>query len=35
VPSPAEVRYEWRGSPEGNLYNKEGLPAPPFHGGAD
>lgn len=35
VPSPREVRYDWKGSPEGNLYNKDGLPAPPFHGGAD
>ena len=32
VPSPAEVRYDWKSYPEGNLYNKEGLPASPFHG---
>ena len=32
VTSPVEVRYDWKGSPQGNLYNKEGLPAPPFHG---
>jgi sialate O-acetylesterase len=32
VSSPAQVRYDWKGYPEGNLYNKEGLPAPPFHG---
>lgn len=33
VPKPAEVRYAWTGSPEpmANLYNKEGLPASPFH----
>ena len=28
--SPAEVRYDWKSYPEGNLYNKEGLPAVPF-----
>jgi sialate O-acetylesterase len=27
---PMAVRYNWRGFPLGNLYNKEGLPAPPF-----
>jgi sialate O-acetylesterase len=32
VSNPAEVRYDWKASPQGNLYNKEGLPAPPFHG---
>jgi len=32
VPSPVEVRYDWKAYPEGNLYNKAGLPAPPFHG---
>ncbi len=30
VPHPAAVRYDWANAPEGNLYNKEGLPAPPF-----
>jgi hypothetical protein len=30
VPSPEAVRYSWEINPEGNLYNKEGLPAPPF-----
>jgi len=30
VPYPREVRYNWRGFPSGNLYNKEGLPAAPF-----
>ncbi|HXM95863.1 MAG TPA: CIA30 family protein [Candidatus Dormibacteraeota bacterium] len=27
---PAAVRYAWAGSPQCNLYNKEGLPASPF-----
>ncbi len=30
VTSPVAVRYGWAGSPECNLYNKEGLPASPF-----
>ena len=30
VPNPVAVRYGWAGSPECNLYNKEGLPASPF-----
>jgi sialate O-acetylesterase len=30
VVSPLAVRYAWAGSPECNLYNKEGLPASPF-----
>jgi sialate O-acetylesterase len=30
VTSPVAVRYAWAGSPECNLYNKEGLPASPF-----
>ena len=30
VASPVAVRYDWADSPEGNLYNKEGLPASPF-----
>jgi sialate O-acetylesterase len=30
VPDPLYVRYGWRGFPLGNLYNKLGLPAPPF-----
>jgi sialate O-acetylesterase len=34
VASPAAVRYDWKAYPEGNLYNKEGLPAPPFQGKA-
>ena len=32
VAAPAAVRYDWKGYPEGNLYNKEGLPASPFQG---
>jgi sialate O-acetylesterase len=35
VPNPAEVRYDWKAYPEGNLYNKDGLPAVPFHGKAE
>jgi len=27
---PVAVRYAWANSPEGNLFNKEGLPASPF-----
>lgn len=30
VPHPIAVRYNWKGFPNGNLYNKEGLPAAPF-----
>ncbi len=30
VPYPVAVRYNWAGFPKGNLYNKEGFPAPPF-----
>jgi sialate O-acetylesterase len=30
VTAPVAVRYAWAGSPECNLYNKEGLPASPF-----
>jgi sialate O-acetylesterase len=30
VPNPARVRYDWRNTPDGNLYNAEGLPALPF-----
>ena len=35
VPAPTEVRYDWNSYPQGNLYNKEGLPAVPFHGKAE
>jgi sialate O-acetylesterase len=31
VPNPIQVRYDWKAFPEGNLYNKDGLPAPPFN----
>jgi sialate O-acetylesterase len=27
---PAAVRYDWSNTPDGNLFNKEGLPAVPF-----
>ena len=30
VSQPAAVRYDWSNTPDGNVYNKEGLPAPPF-----
>jgi sialate O-acetylesterase len=30
VPTPVAVRYDWANNPDGNLYNKEGLPAVPF-----
>jgi sialate O-acetylesterase len=30
VADPVQGRYDWKGYPEGNLYNKEGLPATPF-----
>jgi len=30
VPVPIAVRYSWESNPDGNLYNKEGLPASPF-----
>jgi sialate O-acetylesterase len=30
VSQPVAVRYAWAGSPECNLYNKNGLPASPF-----
>jgi sialate O-acetylesterase len=30
VPHPVAVRYDWRNTPDGNLYNKDGLPALPF-----
>jgi sialate O-acetylesterase len=34
VPQPVAVRYNWQGFPKGNLYNREGLPAPPFRSDA-
>ncbi len=30
VSAPVALRYAWAGSPECNLYNKNGLPASPF-----
>ena len=30
VPRPVAVRYNWRSLATGNLYNRTGLPAPPF-----
>ena len=30
IRSPVAVRYDWCNTPDGNVYNKEGLPAVPF-----
>jgi sialate O-acetylesterase len=30
VKNPISVRYNWGNSPDGNIFNKNGLPAPPF-----
>jgi sialate O-acetylesterase len=30
IQQPTAVRYDWSDTPDGNLYNKEGLPAIPF-----
>ena len=30
VSQPVAVRYDWSNTPDGSVYNKEGLPAPPF-----
>jgi sialate O-acetylesterase len=30
VPQPVAVRYDWSNTPDGNVFNKEGLPAAPF-----
>jgi sialate O-acetylesterase len=35
VPAPEAARYNWNGLTEGNLYNREGLPAAPFRTDAD
>jgi sialate O-acetylesterase len=35
VPHPAAVRYGWANVPEGNLFNREGLPASPFRTDGD
>lgn len=34
VPAPVAVRYDWADNPNGNLYNREGLPAVPFRSDA-
>ncbi|MDO8589368.1 MAG: sialate O-acetylesterase [Armatimonadota bacterium] len=34
VPTPVTVRYGWANYPDGNLANKDGLPASPFRTGA-
>ena len=35
VPHPEVVRYNWKGYPIGNLYNRQGLPAAPFRTDTD
>ena len=30
VSQPVAVRYDWSNTPDGNVYNQEGLPTPPF-----
>ncbi|MBC8085203.1 MAG: sialate O-acetylesterase [Hymenobacter sp.] len=30
VPAPVAVRYNWANNPDGNLYNRDGLPVAPF-----
>ena len=35
VPQPVAVRYGWANVPEGNLFNKSGLPATPFRTDVD
>ena len=35
VPQPVAVRYGWANVPEGNLFNRAGLPASPFRTDAD
>jgi sialate O-acetylesterase len=35
VPQPAAVRYGWANVPDGNLFNKAGLPASPFRTDSD
>ena len=34
VKAPAVVRFGWAEVPDGNLFNKNGLPASPFHTGS-
>ena len=35
VPQPVAVRYGWANVPDGNLFNKAGLPASPFRTNAN
>ena len=35
IPQPGAVRYGWANVPEGNLFNRASLPAPPFRTDAD
>jgi sialate O-acetylesterase len=35
VSSPVAVRYAWANAPEGNLFNRDGLPASPFRTDVD
>ena len=35
VPQPVAVRYGWANVPEGNLFNRAGLPASPFRSDVD
>ena len=35
VPQPVAVRYGWANVPEGNLFNRAGLPASPFRTDVD
>jgi len=35
VPRPVAIRYGWANVPEGNLYNRAGLPASPFRNDVD
>ena len=35
VPKPVAARYDWKSLPDGNLYDRAGLPAPPFRTDSD
>jgi sialate O-acetylesterase len=35
IPHPVAVRYGWANVPDGNLFNKAGLPASPFRSGTN
>jgi sialate O-acetylesterase len=35
VPKPIAARYDWKSLPDGNLYDRAGLPAPPFRTDSD